>query len=60
MPKSIGDSRNERVARALCHAAATTENQPTCPVCAEHYGSCTMWQSFQREAAHAIRAMKNK
>lgn len=55
--KPVSQARQERVARALCEAAAT-ELQPICPMCAEHGGVCTMWQSFLREAAFAIRAMK--
>lgn len=57
--KPHNEARIERVARALCHAAAT-DNQPDCPVCASNMGVCTMWRSFMREAAFAIRAMKGK
>lgn len=57
--KSHTEARIERVARALCKAAAT-DLQPQCPMCRERGGICTMWPQFQREAAIAIRAMKGK
>jgi hypothetical protein len=57
--KTLTEQRAERIARTLCHAAAT-ELRPDCPICDERGGHCTMWRSFMREAELVLKMMKGR
>ncbi len=52
----MNERKLERVARALCHAAATSQPGSHCTTCEN--GQCVLWYTFKTEAEAAIKAMK--